>query len=85
LATNKEDYDAVCGLDFTDVFYDRWVSIDLNGNGLDFHFPYFNNKEAQDLVVNHQPVRIFSCWNGVTVFKAAPLKNKKIQFRYKKK
>ena len=84
LATNKEDYDAVCGLDFTDVFYDRWVSIDLDGNGLDFHFPYFKNKEAQDLVVNHNPVRIFSCWNGVTVFKAAPLKNKKIQFRYKK-
>ena len=83
LATNNEDYDAVCGLDFYDIFYDTWVSIDLDGNSLLFRFPYFNNKEGQDLVVNHKPVRVFSCWNGVIVFKADPLKDKKIQFRYK--
>ena len=28
-------------------------------------------------------MRIFSCWNGVIVFKAKPLKDKKIQFRFK--
>ena len=83
LATNNEDYDAVCGLDFSDKFYDRWVSNDLDGNSLREHFPYFVNKEAQDLVINHKPVRIFSCWNGVIAFKALPLKDKKIQFRYK--
>ena len=83
LATNNEDYDAVCGLDFSDKFYDRWVSNDLDGNSFREHFPYFINKEAQDLVINHKPVRIFSCWNGVIAFKASPLKDKKIKFRYK--
>ena len=34
LSTNKEDYDAVCALDFSGHFYDRWVSIDLDGNSL---------------------------------------------------
>ena len=84
LSTNNEDYDAVCALDFSDVFYDRWVSIDLDGNSLQPHFPFFINKQAQDLIINHKPVRVFSCWNGVIVFSAGPLKDKKIQFRYKK-
>lgn len=71
-------------MDFSNIFYDRWVSIDLDGNSLFENFPFFLNKEAQDLIVNHKPVRIFSCWNGVIVFTASPLKNKKLQFRYKK-
>ena len=85
ISTNNEDYDAVCGLDFYDCFYDTWVSIDLDGNSLKHRFPYFQNKEAQDLVVNHKPVRVFSCWNGVIVFTASPFKDKKIKFRYKEK
>ena len=83
LATNNEDYDAVCGMDFKDVFYDRWVSIDLSGNSFTPLFPYIKNKEGQDLIVNHKPVRVFSCWNGIIAFKANPLKDKKIKFRYK--
>ena len=82
LSTNNEDYDAVCGLDFYDIFYDSWVSIDLSGYSLRHDFPYFVNKEGQDLVINHKPIRVFSCWNGVTVFTAEPLKDRKIQFRY---
>jgi hypothetical protein len=65
------------------MFYDRWVSIDLNGEGMTKYFPYFINKEGQDLVINHKPVRVFSCWNGIIAFKATPLKNKHVQFRYK--
>ena len=84
LSTNKEDYDAVCALDFSKHFYDRWVSIDLDGNSLLKYFPFITNKEAQDLILNHKPFRVFSCWNGVTVFTASPLKNKTLQFRYKK-
>jgi hypothetical protein len=84
LSTNNEDYDAVCGLDMVDhIFYDAWVSIDLDGNGLKPRFPYFSNKEGQDLVAYHKPVRIFSCWNGIIAFKASPIKDKKVQFRYK--
>ena len=84
LSTNKEDYDAVCGLDMVGpLFYDTWVSIDLDGNNLRNFFPFFLNKEGQDLIVYHKPIRVFSCWNGVIVFKAAPLKNRKLEFRHK--
>ena len=84
LSTNDEDFDVVCGLDMNDnTFYDRWVSIDLEGDGLRKFFPFFLNKEAQDLVINHKPIRVFSCWNGVIAFRAAPLKEKKVKFRYK--
>ena len=83
LATNNEDYDAVCGMDFYDYFYDTWVALDLDGYSLKYRFPFFVNKEAQDLVTNHKPIRVFSCWNGVIAFTAAPLKDKKIQFRSK--
>ena len=82
LSTNNEDYDSVCGLDFYDCFYDSWVSIDLSGYSLRHDFPFFVNKEGQDLVINHKPVRVMSCWNGVIVFTAEPLKDRKIKFRY---
>jgi len=81
LSTNNENYDSVCGLDLNPYFYDRWVSIDLEGTGLSKYFPYFTNKEGQDLLINHRPIRIFSCWNGIIAFRAIPLKNKAIQFR----
>ena len=48
------------------------------------NFPFIVNKEAQDLILSHKPFRVFSCWNGVTVFTASPLKNKTLQFRYTK-
>ena len=84
LSTNKEDFDVVCGLDMnSNTFYDRWVSIDLEGDGMRKYFPFFVNKEAQDLVVNHKPIRVFSCWNGIIALKASPFKDKQIQFRYK--
>ena len=85
ISTNNEDYDAVCALDFDNYFYDRWVSIDLDGNSLLRNFPFIVNKEAQDRILNHKPFRVFSCWNGVIVFTAAPLKNKTLHFRYTKK
>lgn len=85
LSTNKEDFDSVCGLDmYSHYFYDRWVTIDLDGNGLKKYFPFFINKEAQDLILNHQPIRVFSCWNGIIAFKANSLRNKQLQFRYKR-
>ena len=85
LSTNNEDFDSVCGLDiYSDYFYDRWVTIDLDGNGLKKYFPYFINKEAQDQILNHKPIRVFSCWNGVIAFKASPLKDKRLSFRYKR-
>ena len=69
---------------YSHYFYDRWVTIDLDGNGLKKYFPFFINKEAQDLILNHQPIRVFSCWNGIIAFKANSLRNKQLQFRYKR-
>ena len=84
LSTNNENFDAVCGFDMiNNYFYDHWVTIDLDGNRLNSHFPFFSNKEAQDLVIYHKPIRVFSCWNGVIAFKASPLKDRKVKFRYK--
>ena len=84
LSTNKEDFDAVCGFDMNNqVFYDLWVTIDLDGRGLTPHFPFFSNKEAQDLVIYHKPIRVFSCWNGLIAFRASPLKDRKVKFRHK--
>ena len=84
ISTNNEDYDAACAMDFSNIIYDRWVSIDLDGNSLFDKFPFFINKEAQDLIVNHKPVRVFCYWNGAIVFNASLLKNKRLQFKYKK-
>ena len=84
LSTNEEDFDVACGLDMiNNTFHDRWVSIDFEGEGLIKFFPFFMNKEAQDLLIDHKPIRVFSCWNGVIAFRASPIKNKKVQFRYK--
>lgn len=68
---------------YSHYFYDRWVTIDLDGNGLKKYFPFFINKEAQDLIYSNKPIRVFSCWNGVIAFKANSLKDKQLHFRYK--
>ena len=81
LATNSEDYDVVCAMDYYFNFYDNWVSIDLDGDRLLKDFPYFVNKEGQDQYINQKPIRVFSCWNGIVSFNASALKDKKIEFR----
>ena len=81
LATNSEDYDVVCAMDYYFNFYDNWVSIDLDGKHLLKDFPYFVNKEGQDQYINKKPIRVFSCWNGIVCFNASALKNKKLEFR----
>ena len=81
LATNSEDYDVVCAMDYYFNFYDNWVSIDLDGKHLLKDFPYFVNKEGQDQYINKKPIRVFSCWNGIVCFNGSALKNKKLEFR----
>lgn len=81
LSTNKGDYDVVCGMDFYESFYDTWVSIDLNGEELRHYYPFFMNKVAQDELINNGVVRVYSCWNGLIIFKGNALENKKIKFR----
>lgn len=81
LSTNNGDYDAVCGMDFYESFYDTWVGIDLNAEEFRHYYPFFMNKVMQDAYINGETVRTFSCWNGVIAVKAKPFENKNITFR----
>lgn len=85
ISTNDMKYDIACGLDFYYVFYDRWVSRDLDGRQIRNYFPYFIDTTAQQQVLNEDPVRVFSCWNGVSVLNPEPFKNfSKFKFRANK-
>ena len=81
LLTNKGDYDVVCGMDYYESFYDTWVSIGIDGEEFRHYFPYQLNKVAQDIYINGENIRVFSCWNGLIIFNSKPLQNKKIMFR----
>ena len=82
LATNNGNYDSVCAMDYYDSFYDTWASIGLDGKQFRRYFPYMYNKEQQDAYINGEPIRTFSCWNGVTVINAKPFEDRnKLFFR----
>ena len=85
LSTNGgsyDSYDAVCGLDFYEGFYDSWASQLLDGIYFRRYYPYMSNKQAQDAVLNNDLIRTFSCWNGVTVFWAKAFEDKVLFFRH---
>ena len=85
LSTNGgtyDSYDAVCGLDFYEGFYDSWASQLLDGMYFRRYYPYMSNKEAQDAVFNNELIRTFSCWNGATVFWAKAFEDKILYFRH---
>lgn len=84
ISTNGMDCDMACSLDFYFRFYDQWVSRDLNGNWLSSLFPFFKEKIAQDSLVKKLPIRVFSCWNGITVVEAEPFMMKHVKFRVAK-
>lgn len=81
ISTNDGDYDAVCGMDYYESFYDTWVSIGLDGEEFRHYYPFFINKVAQDIYINGETLRTFSCWNGVIAIKTSPFINKQIEFR----
>ena len=82
ISTNNGDYDAVCGMDYYECFYDAWVSIGLDGQRFRDNYPYFINKVAQDAFIEGETIRTFSCWNGVIAIKAKPFENKTVEFRH---
>ena len=86
LATNNGNYDSVCAMDYYESFYDTWAAIGLDGKQFRRYFPYFYNKEQQDAYINGEPIRTFSCWNGVTVINAKAFEDRdKLFFRTGKK
>ncbi|KAH7244803.1 cryptococcal mannosyltransferase 1-domain-containing protein, partial [Fusarium solani] len=80
--------DMTCAMDWTYVgndptFYDIWVARALSGDsffrvGDDGNWNsawnlFWNAPETKDRYNSHLPFQVFACWNGATVFTAAPL------------
>ncbi|KAJ3203675.1 hypothetical protein HK099_001409 [Clydaea vesicula] len=76
-----KDTDAVCGLDFTYRFYDIMVTRD----NVTFPYPvsgvppYFFDPVKWKLFKKNKLIPVFSCWNGLVVFKSDIFE--KIKFR----
>lgn len=56
------------------VFYDNWVSRDINGTALE-NAPFdsiFHDPASAERFQMHLPVQVQACWNGVAVLDPAP-------------
>lgn len=89
--------DMVCAMDWTYVgadptFYDVWVSRTLVSGDSFFNIPpdgnwdsawnlFWNEPDARMRYHAHQAFQVFSCWNGATVFLAAPVLSGQVRFR----
>jgi Cryptococcal mannosyltransferase 1 len=66
------------------VFYDNWVSRDINGTALE-NAPFeriFHHMESSVRFQHHLPIQVQSCWNGIAVLDPAPFYSPPhIQFR----
>jgi hypothetical protein len=82
IGTNNGNYDSVCAMDFYEGFYDSWASQLVDGQYFRRYFPYMSDKLAQDAVINGEIIRTFSCWNGITVYKAKPFEDRILYFRH---
>ena len=69
-------------MDFNDKFYVAKNSKELDGKSFGRYYPYMHNKESQDAYINGEPIRVSSCWSGVTVLNAKPFEDRnKLFFR----
>ncbi|RPD60958.1 hypothetical protein L226DRAFT_534622 [Lentinus tigrinus ALCF2SS1-7] len=74
LETRNGDYDFVCGLDFAHFgAYDMWVLRDRLGRLTSGIWPYFFDAAGYEAIKAEEPVPVFTCWNGIVVFKTDPL------------
>lgn len=69
------------------VFYDNWVSRDINGTALE-NAPFeriFHHAESSARFQHHLPVQVQSCWNGIAILDPAPFYSPPhLQFRMAK-
>ncbi|KIL89485.1 hypothetical protein FAVG1_07065 [Fusarium avenaceum] len=80
--------DMTCAMDWTYVgpdptFYDIWIArtiagdsffeVGSDGNWNSAWHLFWNAPETQSRYRAQQPFQVFACWNGATVFTAAPL------------
>ena len=74
LETRGGDFDFACGLDFGHFgAYDMWVLRDRVGRLTAGIWPYFFDTADYEAMKAEEPVPVFTCWNGIVVFKADPL------------
>jgi len=74
IKTADGEYDMACGLDFGHFgAYDMWVLRDKLGKLTSGIWPYFFEMEDYEAMKNESPVPVFTCWNGIVVFKADPV------------
>lgn len=76
IQTNHGSYAAACALDFPETsteYYDTFALRDSNGHKTATQkFPLFHNSASLSAVRANTAVPVKSCWNGMTVFDAAP-------------
>ena len=56
------------------MFYDNWVARDINGTALE-NAPFeaiFQHGPSQERFLQHLPLQVQSCWNGIAVLDSAP-------------
>lgn len=84
LNTNEGNYDAACGLDFFGEFYDIFATREVDGGWVGSgNYPYFADKTSRELLQANKPVPVYSCWNGMVVFRTDPFveRDNKLGFR----
>lgn len=81
LNTNQGQFDFVCGLDFFYLFYDVLATRDLDGNWFSGYYPFASHIDSKQAVLNNQPFKVYSCWNGAVAFAAEPLLEEGVEFR----
>ena len=81
IGTNKGDYDIVCPLTLERGLFDRKVWYGIDGTLFNKIYPFAKDRNAIDIILNEEILRVFSCGKGIIITKALPFKDKKIKFR----
>jgi alpha-1,3-mannosyltransferase len=74
--SRRQNAGITCGADYIyheeinqPVFYDNWVSRDMNGTALE-NAPFesvFRDPDSSHRFMRHLPVQVQSCWNGIAI------------------
>lgn len=64
---------------------DSFFEIPPDGNWNSAWNLFWNDADALQRFISHQPFQVFSCWNGAVVFGAGALLEKEVRFRTNRK
>ncbi|PRP79024.1 hypothetical protein PROFUN_13185 [Planoprotostelium fungivorum] len=83
----NQQADITCATDWIHKghFYDTWVARDIEGNSLWTYMkepiPFNLHPPSKTRFEQRLPVQVYSCWNGMLIFDAAPFRESKVTFR----